>query len=43
MDMENLGKITDTSKASIINRIKEIEESISGAKAIIEERDSLVK
>ena len=41
--MENLGKGTGTTDASITNRIQEMEERISGVKDTIEEIDSLVK
>ena len=42
-DMENLGKGTETTKASINNRIQELKERISGVEDTTEEIDSLVK
>ena len=41
--MENLGKGTGATETSIINRIQEIEERISGAEDTIEEINSLIK
>ena len=41
--MENLGKRSGTTDASITNGIQEIEERISGLEDIIEEIDTTVK
>ena len=41
--MENLGKRTGTTEASITNRIQEIEERISDTEDTIEEINSLIK
>lgn len=41
--MENLGKISETTNASITNKIQEMEERISGVEFMIEETDTLVK
>ena len=41
--MENLGKQTGTTDASITNRIQEMEERISGIEDMLEEINSLVK
>ena len=43
LEMENLGKWTGTTEASITNRVQEIEKRISGTEDTIEEIDSLVK
>ena len=43
LEMENLGKLTETTETSISNRIQEIGERISGAADSIEEIDSLIK
>ena len=43
MRMEKLGKRTETTIANITNRIKEMEERISGAEDTRDEIDSLVK
>jgi hypothetical protein len=43
LEMENLGNQTATTDASIINRLQEIEESISIVKGMIEEIDTYVK
>jgi uncharacterized protein with PhoU and TrkA domain len=41
--MKNLGTWTETSEASLTNRIEEMEESISEIEDMIEEMDTLVK
>jgi hypothetical protein len=41
--MKNLGKQTGTTDTSITNKIREMEERISGTEDIIEETDKLVK
>ena len=43
LDMENLGKRTETTESSIINRIQEIEEQISESEDTIEKINALVK
>ena len=43
MKMEKLGKWTETTNANITNRIKEMEERISGVEDTRDEIDSLVK
>jgi predicted nucleic acid-binding Zn-ribbon protein len=43
LEMENLGKKSGVIDASIINRIQEIEERISGAEDTIENMDTTVK
>ena len=43
LDMENLGKTTETSDASITNRIQEMEERISSIEDTIEEIDMSIK
>ena len=43
LDMENLGKTTETSDASITHRIQEMEERISGIEDTIEEINTSIK
>ena len=43
LDMENLGKQTETSGTSITNRIQEIEERISESEETIEKINALIK
>ena len=43
LDMENLGKRTETTESSITNRIQEIEEGISDSKDTIEKINALIK
>ena len=43
LDMENLGKQTETSETSITNRIQEIEERISDYEDTIEKTNALTK
>jgi tetrahydromethanopterin S-methyltransferase subunit B len=43
LEMENLGKRSGATDASIISRIQEIEERISGVEGTIEDIDSIVK
>ena len=43
LDMENLGKWTETTESSITNRIQEIEERISDSEDTIEKINALVK
>ena len=43
LEMESLGKRSGATDASIINRIQEIEERISGAKDSIENIDTTIK
>ena len=43
LEVENLGKRSGVTDASITNRIQEIEERISGAEDTIENIDSTVK
>jgi hypothetical protein len=43
LETENLGKRLGTIDASIINRIQEIEEKISGAKDTMEDIDTTIK
>jgi hypothetical protein len=43
LELENLGKISGVIDASIINRIQEIEERISGAEDTIENIEITVK
>ena len=43
LDMENLGKRTETTESSITNRIQEIEERISDSEDTIEKINALVK
>ena len=43
LDMENLGKQTETTEASITSRIQEIEEQISDSEDTIEKINTLTK
>ncbi|KAK7798399.1 hypothetical protein U0070_012428 [Myodes glareolus] len=43
LDMENLGKRTETTESSITNRIQEIEERISDSEDTIEKINALIK
>lgn len=43
VEMKNSGSQTGTSEASLMNRIQEMDESISGTEDKIEETDTLVK
>ena len=43
LDMENLGKQTETTESSITNRIQEIEERISDSEDTIEKLNALTK
>jgi hypothetical protein len=43
LEMENLGKRSEVTDSIITNRIKEIEERISGIEDIIEDMDTTVK
>ena len=43
LDMENLGKWTETTETSITNRIQEIEERISDAEDTTEKINALIK
>ena len=43
LDMQNLGKVTETKETSITNRIKEIEKRISDTDDNTEEINSLIK
>ena len=43
LDMENLGKWTETTETSITNRIQEIEEQISDSEDTIEKINALIK
>ena len=43
MEMENLGKRSGATDASITNRIQEIEERMSGVEDTIKDIDTLVK
>ena len=43
LDMENLGKRTETAESSITNRIQEIEERISDSEDTIEKKKALIK
>ena len=43
LEMENVGKRSGATDASIISRIQEIEERISGVEGTIEDIDSIVK
>lgn len=43
LEMRNSGTQTGTSEASLINRIQEMEEWISGSEDKIEEMDSIIK
>ena len=43
LDMENLGKWTETTETSLTKRIQEIEERISDAEDTIEKINALIK
>ena len=43
LEMENLGKRSETTDASINHRIQEIEEKISGVDDTLEDTDTMVK
>jgi methionine synthase II (cobalamin-independent) len=43
LEMENLGKTTETSNTSIGNKIQEMEDRISGIEDTVEEIDTSVK
>ena len=43
LEMENIGKTSETTNTSITNRIQEIEERISGVEDTVEEIDTTVK
>ena len=43
LDMENLGKRTETTESSITNRIQEMEERISESEDTIEKIKALIK
>ena len=43
LDMEKLGKWTETTESSITNRIQEIEERISDSEDTIEKMNALIK
>jgi hypothetical protein len=43
LEMENLGKRSEITDVSIINRIQEIEERISGIKNMVEEINTTIK